>query len=341
VKKNLLTISIAALLSSPAGAFEVSTPDTAVTSGKIEIVTPDEDVTTLGKVAFFIDLAASHDDILTLKVRRANLRLADGRAPSVFGVHKEAGLIVVAGGPVRHVSISSVAAKGGDRETLVLFHGQDRQIIAPAKRDLAVFDLNFNPLPFTYRPLAPPDDIRLPINILLDISGSMGGHMAAVQSATQTFMRGLPDFARCRVTLFNNAFQELTQAGLPCAEAADVLNAPITPSGTTALFRAMAAGFESAPGPVKAGTQTIAIAVTDGFDTGGYKDGLKALKEKKERTGAKLFVFWSGDYLKGTLEDLPDLEFESTDNLEEKLERFFLSLGISISGLQTLLVGSP
>lgn len=341
MKYKLLLLFISALLSTPLAAFEFITPDEALGSASIEITDPDADVTTLGQVEFFIDLAASHDDLLALKVRRADLRFADGRPATAYGVHKEAGLIVVAGGAVRHVSISSVQPKGGTRETLVLFHGEDGQIIAPKRRDLAVFDLDFNRLSFSYEPLAPPGAIHLPVNILLDISGSMGGHMEGVQRATQGFMEGLPDFARCRVTLFNDKLRPLTNTREPCANAKGVLDAPITTSGSTALFEAVGAGFDTSSGPVPAGTQIIAIAVTDGLDTDGYEGGLEGLKSKKESSGAKLFVFWSGDYLQGTLDDLPDLEFESTDNLDKELEQFFRSLGISISGLQTLLVGSP
>jgi hypothetical protein len=306
----------------------------------VEITTPDAHVKTLGKVEFFVDLAASHDDMLTLKVRRAGLHLAGGRAPTAFGVHKEAGLIVLGGGAVRHVSISSVQPKGADRTALVLFHGSGGQIIAPPKKDLAVFDLDFHPLAFTYEPLAPPGNMQLPVNILLDMSGSMSGHMEDVQKATQTFMRDLPDFALCTVTLFNEELHALTKNPAPCTDAADVLDAPITPSGSTALFEAVAAGFGPDTGSPPAGRQIVAVAVTDGMDTYGYGGGLEGLKKKKKSAGAKLFVFWSGDYLKSLLQDLPDLELESTDNLKDELERFFRSLGISISGLQTLTVKS-
>jgi uncharacterized protein YegL len=341
MKRSVLTLSITALLNAPLAAFEFITPDTDLSTAPIEITDPDADVTTLGQVEFFVDLSASHDDMLTLKVRRADLRLTDGREPVVFGVHKEAGLIVLAGGPVRHVSTSSVAPKDGDRETLVLFHGKAGQIIAPRKRDLAVFGLDFNPLPFSYKPLAPPGDIQLPVNILLDISGSMSGHMEEVQRAAQSFMQGLPAFARCRVTLFNHNLKPLSKSREPYADAAHVLDAPITTSGSTALFEALASGFEPTIQLSNGRMQIIAIAVTDGFDTDGYEGGLEGLKNEKERSGAKLFVFWSGSYAKGRLKDLPDLEFESTDNLEQELERFLRSLGISISGLQTLPVGSP
>jgi uncharacterized protein YegL len=259
---------------------------------------------------------------------------------NAHGVHKAGGIIVLAGGKVKSVSVSSVNNQGGKKEVLTLFHGKDGAILAPSEKDVAVFDLNFKRLAFSYAPLSPPGASQVPVNILLDRSGSMRKHMGTVLKATQSFMRMLPEFTRCAVTVFNGELQTLTQSDpasrLSCPQSANVLYAPIKASGSTALFKALDVGLSSGQTSHSNNTPIIAVAITDGVNTSEYEGGLDALKAKKAKAGAKLFVFWSGNYSQGHLEDLPDLEFVSTDNLRHELERFFKSLGISISGLQTL-----
>ena len=91
MNKQLNALIILGALASNAMAIEVITPQELQTSS-IQIDDPDRHINTLGKVSFHVDLSASHDDLLALKVRRSNLKLKDGRSFTAFGVHKKAGV---------------------------------------------------------------------------------------------------------------------------------------------------------------------------------------------------------------------------------------------------------
>jgi len=102
---------------------------------QIHINNPDDDINTLGQVAFQFDLAAAHDDLFALKVRRSTLKLKDDLPFTAFGVHKNAGIIVIAGGDISHLSIASV--KNNGKQKLNKHHKQshnnDLQLIALIK----------------------------------------------------------------------------------------------------------------------------------------------------------------------------------------------------------------
>jgi len=323
------------LLSNSAFAIEVIEPQELQTS-LFKISDPDRFIRTLGKVSFAIDLSASHDDLLALKVRRSSLTLKDGRGFKSFGVHKEAGLIIIAGADVSHISIASV--KGSNAS--VLFYGANNQIIAPHPNDIAVFDMDFKPVDFSYTPLKTPSSLTIPITIALDTSGSMAGHMDKVIKATKTFMKSLPDFMRCNLIAFNNDIKYLSprdiHAQRSCSASTYLLNAPLKAEGATSLYKAIDAGFSSHPVLSKDAFPNIVIVITDGKNTVDYKWDLNWLGIRKRISHTKLFVFWAGNYTKGYMQGLADLEFVSTKNLDNELEQFFTSLGVSLSGLQTV-----
>ena len=131
-------------------AIEVIEPQELQIS-EFEISDPDAQVKTLGTVSFQIDLSAAHDDLLALKVRRSDLKLKDGRSFTAFGVHKKAGVVIIAGGDVTHLSIASVSDKKTGRDAGVLFYGKDNKVISPKLKDIAVFDANFKPLDFNVK----------------------------------------------------------------------------------------------------------------------------------------------------------------------------------------------
>lgn len=344
--KSTLCLSVLALglalTPNPVPAFEVEAPPD-IQRAQIQVSDPDQTVNTLGEVEIHIDLSASRDDLLDLKVRRSGLTMPGGLPFHSFAAHKEGGLVVLGSEKVEAISIASVKGGSGHKDALVLFHGKGGEIIAPSYDDVALFDLDFKPLPFTYEPLAPPGSTQIPVNILLDKSGSMAGHMAQVQKQTQDFMRALPDFARCTLRLFNRDVTPLHLAGhlrrMACAQGASLLSSPVSTSGSTALFAALDAGLRDKPEGSTA--PLITVVITDGMNTAPYAGNIETLKELKEKSGAKLFMFWAGNYRPDYLKDLADLELVSTNNLEAELERFFRSLGISISGLQSLRVQRP
>ncbi len=333
--KLLLKTILLTLISNQAFAIAVIQPKELQTS-EFEINDPDQFIKTLGKVDFQIDLSASHDDLLALKVRRSDLKLRDGRAFKSFGLHKDAGIIIIAGGGVSHVSIASV--NGG--EVSALFYGINNEIIAPNPKDIAMFDVDFNPLGYSYTPLQTPGSLTIPITIALDTSGSMDGHMDQVIKATKQFMHDLPDFTRCQLITFSNDVNYLSARDvnrqISCPASTYLLNQPLQASGVTALYKAISTGFSTTTKHSKINFPNIVIVVTDGMNTVKYEKGLSGLSVTKKESNSKLFVFWAGSYDKDNLSGLPDLEFVSTQNLDVELERFFHSLGVSLSGLQTL-----
>lgn len=339
MNKQLLASMFLGLASTVSPAIEVIAPQELQIS-VIQIGDPDRYISTLGKVAFQIDLAASHDDLLALKVRRSDLTLKDGREFTAFGVHKKEGIIVLAGGDVTHVSIASVENKIRTKDAQILFYSKDNEILSPRPKDVAVFDTDFQALDFTYTPLKTPGSLEIPVTIALDTSGSMYAHMSTVIPATRDFMRALPDFTRCQLLSFNNDVQHLTPRGgkgqANCPSSAYILNSPLQAGGATALYKAIETGFTLAPSSKNSDFPNIVVVVTDGVNTVNFSGTLSSLKKTKKTSNSKLFVFWAGNYEKDHLQGLADKELVSTQNLDQELTSFFSSLGVSLSGLQTL-----
>ncbi len=310
---------------------------------EFKISDPDVLTKTLGTVSFQIDLSAAHDDLLALKVRRSDLKLKDGRSFTAFGVHKKAGVIIIAGGDVTHLSIASVSDKQKGRDAGVLFYGKDNKVISPKLKDIAVFDADFKPLDFNYTPMKSLSSLHMPVAIALDTSGSMDGHLGAVVSATRDFMKKLPGSARCQIFTFSNDVVRLSDNGKrylkSCPYMIYHLNKPLKAGGATALYKAIETGFESDIQGFVTDLPNITIVVTDGINTADYGQTLESLKATKAKTNSKLFVFWVGNYETGHLKGLADLEIVSTNNLDADLQNFFQSLGVSISGLQVLHIG--
>lgn len=331
---------------SSAQRFIVTTPD-ADSRGTVAVSDPDRLVRTLGKPEIQFDLAASHDTLLDLRIRRAGLKLPNGKTATAFAGDSEANLVIVAGAPVAHISIAGVTPLGDEREALVLFRAADGTLLAPASDEVAVFDTSFKKLPFGYSPASIPRHTLLPVTLLLDISGSMAGHMKDVVSAATTFMASLPLTGRCRIVLFNDRVQHFWpppgQASV-CAAAGFALWKPLPePSGGTALLAALDHGLRSPPETTGPRLQPITLAITDGVDTGAADPAaeLRRLAGLKAASGGKLFVFWAGQSDPALLESVADLQIQGGSDVKNELERFFRSLGVSLSGLQALRVGGP
>lgn len=339
-------IALLACVCAPSSAqrFTIVTPD-ADSRGTVAVSDPDRLVRTLGKPEIQFDLAASHDTLLDLRIRRAGLKLPNGQTATAFAGHAEASLVIVAGSPVAQISIAGVAPDGNAREALVLFKAADGTLLAPAKDEVAVFDTEFNRLPFTYSPAAIPIHTLLPVTLLLDISGSMTGHVKDVVNAAQSFMSSLPLFARCRIVLFNDQVQEFGPQppnATVCATAGFAFWKPLPePSGGTALLAALDHGLRSPPETTGPRLPAITLAITDGVDTGAADptSEVRRLAALKASQGGKLFVFWAGVSDPALLATVADLQIEGGSDVKGELERFFRSLGVSLSGLQSVQIG--
>lgn len=320
--------------------------------GRVQIADPDLSVRTLGKPEIVFDLAASHDTLLDLRIRRATLKLPNGKAATAFAGNQEANLVIVAGGDVAQISIAGVApvsgASSGAREALVLFRDARGMLIAPAREEVAAFDTDFKPLKLSYTQAAIPHYTPLPVTLLLDHSGSMAGHWKDVIKAADRFMEGLPIFARCRIVLFNDA---LTDIGPPphansCAGAGFSLWKPLPePSGGTALLAAIENGLLHPPAGSHSGPRlpAVTLVITDGVDTGSSDPAgdLRRLAALKSATGGKLFIFWAGQADPVLLDGIADLQIAAGSDVKGGVERFFRSLSVSLSGLQSLMIEGP
>lgn len=336
----LLLIAFAA--QAQAQRFSIVTPDQE-SRGTFEVSDPDGLVRTLGKPEIRFDLAASHDSLLDLRIRRAGLKLPNGKTAAAFAGHAEAGLVIVAGAPVAQISIAGVAPDGDAREALVLFRAADGTLLAPAPDEIAVFDTDFNRLNFAYTPASIPQHTLLPVTLLLDISGSMSGHMKDVVRAATDFMAGLPLYARCRIVAFNHELREL---GPPpnanaCATAGFSLWTMPEPSGGTALLAALDEGLRNGVAVSGPRLPGLVLAVTDGVETAALNPEaeLRRLAALKASKGGKLFVFWAGYADPALLSGVADLQIQGGSDVKGELERFFRSLGMSLSGLQSVKIG--
>jgi uncharacterized protein YegL len=217
----------------------------------------------------------------------------------------------------------------------VLFYNANHEILAPPKHTIKLFDLNFKPLIFEYSPAQlPSKDIKMDVSILLDRSGSMGGSMQMVQTATQEFMKQLPSFTQCSVLLFGSTVVPLTQTPLPCSASGSLLSAPIAAEGLTALFAALETGLGLHAAAT--GLPHLVILVTDGLNTENHVLSKEQIITLKKSTNARVMAFWAGAYDHEHLKGIVDFESVSTSNIKNDLDAFFSSIGVSVSGIQTL-----
>ena len=269
--------------------------------------------------------------------------MPDGSPFTAFAGHTEHNLIVLAGGPVAKVTITGVSSAGSSREVLVLFADAHGTLIAPKEKEVAVFDTDFNPLPLSYTPASIPQHALLPVTLALDVSGSMAAHMDDVIAASRSFLSSLPLYARCRIFTFNDAVNALPIPGghQICRASSDALNVVPFPNGGTKLLAALDEGLRAPPVRGPNTLPPIVLAVTDGVDTASPDPGglLTSLATAKKDTGAKIFVFWAGVHEPTLLTGLADLQFTGSADVKTELERFFRSLGVSLSGVQVLEVG--
>ncbi len=330
--------------------FSVTAPEPG--RARIAVSDPDAKVRTLGKPTILFDLAAGHDTLLDLRIRRSGLTLASGQPFTAFAGHKGEDLVIIAGGNVASISIVGVRALSGGmetrREALVLFRKADGSLVAPAPSEVAVFNTGFKRLDFAYDWAAIPDGTPLPVNLLLDVSGSMQGALPAVIAASRDFLSGLPSYARCRVLVFNERVTELTDPAraTPCAQAVHALARVPPASGGTALFEALRVSFEkntSARYSWETGMPNITLVVTDGIDSGitdayGARVATQIAKNQKLAMDNKLFVFWAGNADPSVLAPVADLQVSAGADLRGGLEGFMRDFGVSLTGLQLLTV---
>lgn len=353
MKAHLLTAAILTALGLSTGeslcaqSFEIiladDSPETLMETQaqtRIEILDPDASVYTLGKPEIIFDFTAGQDSLLDLQIRRSGLRFDDGSPFTAFASHKDHNLVVIAKGDVAHIRITGVSDNGSAREALVLFSRADGTLISPPREHIAVFDTGLKPLSFAYTPLAVPSrTAHLPVNILLDVSGSMTGFTQDMVSATQDFLGLLPGFARCRLFAFNETVQELTFGQAQACPQTALDRLPV-PSGSTQLFRAVTDVLKRHPKQSGTDLKPVTLVITDGVDTSGSDLSAHLASAMKLVGNTHLFVFWAGQADPGALARMADLQVTPTtrgkEDLRADLARFYTDLGLTLTGMQVL-----
>ncbi|MCB9987720.1 MAG: VWA domain-containing protein [Rhodospirillales bacterium] len=337
MNRSLLALAISVALASASWGFTVVEPGVQA-NGAPEIVTPDENVRSLGQVHFALDFAATRDSLYELKIRRHSLTLPDGRPVTALAYDKDANVLVGGTDPVTHISLAAVNETVGGREAMALFHNGKSEVIAPESKDIAVFDLSFNPISFDYKPVGQPRDTKIPVSILIDRSGSMSRVMPEVLDATRAFMKTLPEFTRCELLTFAKAIERLTPSAithqLSCPRSTAYLPGKLKTGGATALYEALHQSFQA--GQNQSTTPKIVVVLTDGVNTATSHHSKASLLKEKNHAPAKLFVFWAGEDDPKHLDQLSDWEVMAGEDVRTQLDRFFQSIGISVSGIQTL-----
>lgn len=312
-------------------AIEVIQPEPQ--TAEISISSPDDTVQTLGTVDFIIDWRSSNDTLAELKIRRQDLKLEDGRIVDVFAHDPISGMTVGASSPVSQVSIHTVQGE----EILALFHNNQNEVIAPSSKDIGIYDKGFSTVPFDYDPAVLAGEINIDVSILIDSSGSMDSFMPLVLRETRAFMKGLPDFTRCHVYSFGSTVKKLTQSDVkstqPCSQSTNYLDNSIVANGATAMFAALEDAIRA---PRYSSATHLIVMVTDGVNTVEHALNERQLGLLKQQENAMVLVFWAGHVSKTHLDDIADYQTSSATDVKTDLNRFFQTIGVSVSGMQTL-----
>lgn len=310
-----------------------------LSSNNTFIIRGRSEVKTFGQVTFVIDLAGARDGKRELEIRRKRLTLADGRPVTSVGYDLKSGIIIGSAGPVDRISVAGVEQTAKGRQVLAIFYDKNNQVMAPSPADLIVFDVNYNTLAVDYTPLVGAPAAGLDVSILIDSSGSMVLAMKDALAATSSFLANLPDFTRCQIITFGQEVRHLTPENpneLPaCADSGKYLKPGITAFGGTALSAALQEGFSRT---ASSGLETpkLVLVVTDGINTVDSGVSHEELAELKDKNNIRSFVFWTGNHDPEHLKGLADYELAATTNIAQELESFLQTIGVSVSGMQTL-----
>ncbi|MEW8417750.1 MAG: vWA domain-containing protein [Candidatus Thiodiazotropha endolucinida] len=322
-------------MNSSALAFKVIAPEINHSQGTITVHSPDALVDTLGKARFHLDIKGQYDDLYELGVRRHGLRLPDQRPVTTFAYDKASGLIIGGAGDVKHISIIGLNERSKRKNLSAIFYGTNNEVITPASKDFAVFDSSYKKLEIIYTPENLPEDFRLPVSVLIDFSGSMSGAMDDVLSATKRFLTGLPEFTICEIYSFADDVKPLTPTDidhlLSCPRSTAFIPDDPELGWSTALYDALGTGFQKSDD-----TPKLVIVLTDGINTASSKYTKQKLLQMKKSSGSRLFVFWAGEEDYNAINGLSDWELMTQGNIPEELTGFFRSIGVSVSGIQSI-----
>lgn len=343
-KYNYVTPVTALALAVHCACYGLSIDEpSAASRSTFEVVTPEDGARTLKSITFEIDLSAQSDGLEELKARRAGLTLAGERPATIFAHDASSGVILAGAAPIARIAIVGSQVSDSGHHVSAIFYNDRNEIISPSPRDVSAFDTAHQRLRVDYKPMSHPAGLRLPVQVLIDTSGSVHGAMPELLSATRAFLRNLPNFTDCEVWMFAENVKRLTPdpagGGLTCNEAQAHVPSSLPTGQATALNDALAQALvpaSTSSGASGSGIAQLVVVLTDGINTVQTHNTLPRLQSLKRKSGAKIIVFWSGAYDAAALRGLADAEMISKRSVKDDLEEFFISIGVSVSGIQTL-----
>lgn len=328
---RVLALWLALLITTQADAIEIKQPDIEITPN-IAITSPDDDVLTLGKIEYFIDIGAEHDTLFELKTRREKLTLKDGRVSTVFGYDLTGKVIVIGVAPITRISVTGA----DDKAISAIFYNANNEVIAPKKENIAVFDLDYNRKDFSYTPSKTPQGLTIDASILIDVSTSMEPYLQSVLDSTRAFLSSMPEFSHCEIYTFGSTVDLLTTQSKPCPNSVGILlSSTIKANGATALYRAIGTALKAKK---KQANPHLIVVITDGVNTEKSSLTINEMISLKKKKYAKILVFGTGGYEAKHLSAVRDFEVLSPQYLKQDIDAFFHSIGVSVSGIQRLVL---
>lgn len=176
------------------------------------------------------------------------------------------------------------------------------------------------------------------VNLLIDVSGSMGGHMAQVIAAAKDLLGHIPGHVQCNVVTFGEHIRKLDGHMAPCDPAHFDFSRVIARGGTP-LFTALRENLAEMNAPKFTDHQRVTLILTDGRP--GDEEVMTSIPALKKDTVT--VFFWLGN--KGSdAEDLlrPYADTFVTDakSAVDNLDQYFTALAENAKR-QTVIIVRP
>lgn len=322
--RPLVLSVITGLISLPCSAqVTVEKPDNQ--TGSISVTGGSDN---RGDISFDVDLSGNYEQEYYVGEKR--LELATGEPVQSYNIEDEAGFIVgTSNNDVARITINNWVETEDGIEAAISFINTDGRHRALDESEISAHGLDGNNRCFDIEKIGT-DKSVVATHVLIDRSGSMGGHMPTVKDALYRFLSIMPPKGVCQITSFNNASRDHTNGYEACSTAVSGV-AELAASGGTDFYSPLIQAYNEIDTVVS--IQKTVVIVTDGVGSGPY-DIDDAIAAKTAST----FVFWVGDYNERALEGLADATLNTTTRIPSSLDAFFIALGDAITQQQVLLI---
>lgn len=299
---NLFSMAALAAMLSPAPAHAACENGAVICLG--EETTESDNIAvqpvateTAGK----IDLRDNYERMTSAQVRSALREFKGELPPGNWPLDARAGdhsanILVFAAKPAAEVQIGFLKDDGDEASLLITVLDDQGRQIRLREDQIAVFDFQDNPLPFS---MSSPE-FSMAVNVLIDTSGSMKSALSGVTDAVTEFMASLPSHVGCSVAGFSSQVTDLTGGYVPCPIAGSMLP-QLRANGGTDLYGAMVDALDDLRRQDITGT--LLLVVSDGYDGSSLtKDDVAAAKS------SPIYVLWPRGYNEEGLSGVADVE---------------------------------